>query len=178
MSEAACNDCFPHPQVWVPGTHSCHKTLPKTRWGMDVPGLGHVECTVRKSSHGHERKRAGCTLWVESTESSPQTLWTYQTWQLAALACVRDVVPFPLRQVSPEINFFVSLSGQKFQPGVRKLFLLNPRVSAKHFVNWKGFCWKVSVQLWCILTPNSQQARWDANRPKPKGYKLARSQPI
>lgn len=21
MSEAACNDGFPHPQVWVPGTH-------------------------------------------------------------------------------------------------------------------------------------------------------------
>lgn len=86
---------------------------------------------------------------------------------------IKDVGPFPLRQGSPKINLF--LSGQIFQSGARKHFLLNECVSVKHFVNWKGFCWKISVQLWYILTPNSQQAWWDANRPKSEGYKLVQS---
>lgn len=63
---------------------------------------------------------------------------------------IKDVGPFPLRQGSPKINLF--LSGQIFQSGARKHFLLNECVSVKHFVNWKGFCWKISVQLWYILT--------------------------
>lgn len=80
-----------------------------------------------------------------------------QTWQLPALAWVRDLDPFPLWQVSPEISFFVPLSGQKFQPEVRKHFLLNGCVSAKYFASWKGFNWKVPVRFWCTLTPKPQQ---------------------
>lgn len=80
-----------------------------------------------------------------------------QTWQLPALAWVRDLDLFSLWQVSPEINLICSsfVLFQKFQPEMRKHFLLNWCASAKYFANWKGFNRKVPVQFWWFLTPNS-----------------------
>lgn len=112
------------------------------------------------------------TWWSIFANGKPHFL--NQEWLLLWIITFLMLCFHPANQTAGRSPCGTHQREQKFHLGAKKDFFLN-QCAAKHLINWKRFCWKVSAQLWCILTPNSQQAWWDANRPKPEGYKLVQS---